>query len=161
MKPVVYTGIDLTAGTILTSPMENGFTINAGAHNRRDLGAKVRIFINDVEKEFRNYLKDYKTDSDAGRRLEDGSVSGVPYSIIYLPLMTQERVMGVITIQSYEKNVYTKYHLNLLQNLATYTTIAFDNADAYRKLNVTLENLKATQEKLVTQEKLASLGLQA
>ncbi|HEX9006711.1 MAG TPA: ATP-binding protein, partial [Bacteroidota bacterium] len=33
-----------------------------------------------------------------------------------------------------------------------------DNAAAYRKLNTTLENLKSTQEQLVAQQKLASLG---
>ncbi len=38
-----------------------------------------------------------------------------------------------------------------MQNLASYTSIALDNADAYR-------TLKSTQDKLVTQEKLASLG---
>jgi signal transduction histidine kinase len=55
-------------------------------------------------------------------------------------------------------NAYTEQHLNILQNLAAYTSIALDNADAYRRLNSILEDLEATQEKLVTQEKLASLG---
>jgi signal transduction histidine kinase len=39
-----------------------------------------------------------------------------------------------------------------------YTAIALDNAAAYRQLDSTLQNLKSTQQKLVTQEKLASLG---
>jgi signal transduction histidine kinase len=42
--------------------------------------------------------------------------------------------------------------------LATYTAIALDNAGAYRQLDNTLQNLKAAQEQLVVQEKLASLG---
>jgi signal transduction histidine kinase len=48
--------------------------------------------------------------------------------------------------------------VNILRNLATYATIALENADAYRRLNGTLDRLKATQEQLVVQEKLASLG---
>jgi signal transduction histidine kinase len=68
-----------------------------------------------------------------------------------LPLISQDKILGVITIQSFRKNAYTIHHLNLLQNLAAYTSIALDNADAYR-------NLKVTQQQLVTQEKLASLG---
>jgi len=77
---------------------------------------------------------------------------------VFINDVAQEKVLGVITIQSYQKNAYTDYHLNLLQNLAAYTSIALDNADAYRRLNGSLENLKAMQQQLVTQEKLASLG---
>ncbi len=113
------------------------------------------IFINDVTTEYQRYLGEYK---DPRRLLEDGTYSTAPQSLIYLPLLAQERVLGVITVQSYEKNAYTEYQLNLLQNLAAYTTIALDNADAYRRLNSTLEHLKHTQQQLVTQEKLASLG---
>jgi signal transduction histidine kinase len=67
-------------------------------------------------------------------------------------------VLGVISIQSFRTDAYSDYHLNILENLAAYTSIALDNADAYRRLDVTLQNLKATQEQLVAQEKLASLG---
>jgi signal transduction histidine kinase len=79
-------------------------------------------------------------------------------SILYLPLLHKDKLQGVITAQSFEKNAYSEYHLNILRNLATYVAIALDNAEAYRQLNSILEDLKATQEKLVTQEKLASLG---
>jgi len=113
------------------------------------------VFINDVPAEYSRYISAYQ---DAGRLLEDGSRSEAPYSLIYLPLIAKDRVLGVITIQSFQKMPTPKYHLNLLQSLAAYTTIALDNADAYRRLNATLEHLKATQQQLITQEKLASLG---
>ncbi|RQW06673.1 GHKL domain-containing protein, partial [candidate division KSB1 bacterium] len=44
------------------------------------------------------------------------------------------------------------------RNLATYSAIALVNADAYRQVNELLIDLKTTQEKLVTQSKLAALG---
>ena len=113
------------------------------------------VFINNVNAEYGRYLQEYQ---EPRRLLEDGTYSIAPQSLIYLPLLAQERVLGVITVQSYETNAYTPYQLNLLQNLAAYTTIALDNADAYRRLNTTLEHLKNTQQQLVTQEKLASLG---
>ena len=65
---------------------------------------------------------------------------------------------GVIIVQSFKKNAYSDYHLNMPHNLATYSAIALENADAYRQLNELLGYLKATQEKLVTQSKLAALG---
>jgi len=114
------------------------------------------VFINDVAEEYRRYISEYK---DAGRLLEDGTRSEAPQSLIYLPLLTHDEVLGVITIQSFQKNAYTDYHLNILQNLAAYTTIALDNANAYRRLNAALENLQATQQQLIAQEKLASLGM--
>lgn len=113
------------------------------------------VFINDVQSEHKKYFKDYK---EITPTLENGTAAKEPLSLIYLPLIAQERVLGVITIQSYEKNAYTEDHFNLLQNLATYTSIALDNSNAYRQLNATLENLKATQQQLIVQEKLASLG---
>ena len=113
------------------------------------------VFINDVETEYSRYIGAYK---HLGGRLEDGTTSESPSSLIYLPLVSQEKILGVIAIQSFRKDAYTEYHLNLLQNLAAYTSIALDNADAYRRLDATLQNLQATQQQLVTQQKLASLG---
>jgi signal transduction histidine kinase/streptogramin lyase len=113
------------------------------------------VFINDVSTEYSQYIEEY---DDKPRLLEDGSYSEVARSMIYLPLMSKDRVMGVITTQSYEKDAYDSHHLNILQNLATYTAIALDNADAYRRLNGTLEDLQAAQDRLVRSEKMASLG---
>jgi len=79
-------------------------------------------------------------------------------SVLYLPLVQQDRVTGVITTQSFERDAYTAYHVNILRNLATYAAIALDNASAYRQLRATLNELKTTQQQLVQQEKLASLG---
>ena len=123
------------------------------------------VFMNDVTKEHSRYINEFKSANVESMVLEDGTLPEEPFSIIYLPLISQDKVLGVITIQSFQKNAYTDYHLNLLQNLAAYTAIALDNAAAYRQvdasvqqLNATLENLQATQQQLVTQQKLASLG---
>jgi len=123
------------------------------------------VFMNDVTKEHSRYINEFKSANVEGMVLEDGTLPEESFSLIYLPLISQDKVLGVITIQSFQKNAYTDFHLNLLQNLAAYTAIALDNAAAYRQvdasvqqLNATLENLKATQQQLVTQQKLASLG---
>ncbi|MBI1764446.1 MAG: GAF domain-containing protein [Acidobacteria bacterium] len=106
------------------------------------------VFINDVATEYSKYLTHYE---EPRRNLEGGGISTAPASMMYLPLMMKDRVLGVITVQSFKPNAYTNYHLDLLENLAAYTSIALDNADAYH-------HLKATQDQLVVQEKLASLG---
>jgi signal transduction histidine kinase/CheY-like chemotaxis protein/ligand-binding sensor domain-containing protein len=90
------------------------------------------VFINDVAAEYGKYLTKY---DDQRQMLEDGTMSQPPQSIIYLPLVSKDKVLGIITIQSPQKNAYTVHHLNVMQNLAAYTSIALDNASAYRKLN--------------------------
>ncbi|RPI01416.1 MAG: GHKL domain-containing protein, partial [Calditrichaeota bacterium] len=81
-----------------------------------------------------------------------------PESILYLPLWSKDKVIGVISAQSLSKNAYTDYHLNILRNLATYCAIALENAAAYRQVNELLTDLKTTQDKLITQSKFAALG---
>lgn len=81
-----------------------------------------------------------------------------PASTIFLPLIHKEDKLGVITVQSFQKNAYSDYQLFMLRNIATYAAIALQNAKSYQKLNSTLETLQATQAQLVHSEKMASLG---
>ncbi len=109
---------------------------------------RQEIVIEDMPRQHSRYIKNYKP-----------PVAGNPVaSLLYLPLVHKDRAIGVITAQSFRTHAYTDYHLNILRNLATYATIALENADAYRQLNDTLDRLKSMQEQLVVQEKLASLG---
>ena len=70
--------------------------------------------------------------------------------MIYLPLVAQERVLGVLSIQSFKKNAYTEQHLSLLENLAAYTTIALDNANAYLVINEREREVSERAAELVT-----------
>ena len=90
------------------------------------------VFINDLPAEYHRYISKYRPTSQL---LEDGTMSQEPQSVIYLPLTASDRVLGIITIQSFEKNAYTEHHLNVMRSLASYTAIALDNANAYRQLN--------------------------
>ncbi len=90
------------------------------------------VFINDLRAEHQKYVSRYDEQS---RKLEDGTMSKTPQSIIYLPLVAKDRVLGVFTIQSFEKQAYTEHHLSMMRSLASYTAIALDNAAAYRQLN--------------------------
>jgi signal transduction histidine kinase/DNA-binding response OmpR family regulator len=104
------------------------------------------ILINDVKKESSKYVANYQ---HTGHTLDDGSMAQPPASMIYLPLIAQERVLGVLTVQSFKKNAYTERNLSLLENLAAYTTIALDNANAYLVIN---------QRELEVRERAAELA---
>lgn len=79
------------------------------------------IIINDFEKEYHLYVNK-KTVPTFGKTV---------LSIIYLPLVLKDKVLGVITVQSFNANAYSTYHINILRNLASYTAIALDNAQLY------------------------------
>jgi signal transduction histidine kinase/ligand-binding sensor domain-containing protein len=110
----------------------------------------VWCFDNQEEMFTNNFLSEseYTKYIDELQKAEEGEDSE---SIIYLPLTYKEKRIGVLTAQNVEKNAYTDYHLNILRNLATYIAIAFDNAEAYK-------SLKATQQQLIAQQELATLG---
>jgi len=81
-----------------------------------------------------------------------------PVSLIYLPLVIKEKILGVITVQSFQLNAYSDYHIFMLRAIAIYTAIALENAESFNTLNQTVVRLKATQAQLIQSEKMASLG---
>jgi signal transduction histidine kinase/DNA-binding response OmpR family regulator len=105
------------------------------------------ILINDVETESSKYIPDYRHSDGT---LDDGSIAQPPISMIYLPLIAQERVLGVLTVQSFKKDAYTEQNLSLLENLAAYTTIALDNANAYLVINQREHEVRERAAELVT-----------
>ncbi|UVW26866.1 two-component regulator propeller domain-containing protein [Massilia sp. H6] len=74
-----------------------------------------------------------------------------PRSLLMVPVMVGERVLGALTVQSTAAQAYGQVHLDMLETLAAYVGVAIDNAEAYHRL-------KETQAQLAAQEKLASLG---
>ena len=111
-------------------------------NNRRE------VVVNDYSKDYSKYVGNI-TAPIAGE---------TPESVLYLPLWSKEKVIGVISAQSFSKNAFTDYHLNMLRNLATYSAIALENADAYHHLAILLEELRTAQDRLIIQSKLAALG---
>jgi diguanylate cyclase (GGDEF)-like protein len=56
-------------------------------------------------------------------------------SVIYLPLRIEQRVIGCLSVQSPRQHAYNTAHLEFVRALASYTAIALDNADNYRRLD--------------------------
>jgi transcriptional regulator with GAF, ATPase, and Fis domain len=106
---------------------------------------KGEVFINDYRKEYKKYVPEMKP-SEAG---DD------PQSIIYLPIFVKETVIGVLTIQSFEKNAYTENHLNILKNLAVYIGIAIENSKSYTKIERQKEEIEKTSQKVTSSIKYA------
>lgn len=87
---------------------------------------QTEIFINDLDKEYNKYIKEIVP-------IEN---SKIPKSVIYLPLKVRDKIIGVITVQSFKKEAFKEYHLSLLQNIAVYASIAIENAQVFQKIEL-------------------------
>ncbi|MBC7865506.1 MAG: GAF domain-containing protein [Bacteroidia bacterium] len=96
---------------------------------------KKEVFINDIETEYIHYIPNL----DAYN--EKGSGAFVMGSLMYLPLIIEDRVIGGISVQSPKKNAYTVTQLDMLRTLASYTAAALNNAEAYEFLNLSNDKL--------------------
>jgi serine phosphatase RsbU (regulator of sigma subunit) len=104
---------------------------------------KSEILINDLEKEYSIYLSDVpKLQGKEDMRTE---------SLIYIPLLIRERVIGLFSVQSKKKNAFTKSDIEILRSLSTVIAVALNNADAYAQLNSVKENL--IEQKIIIEEK--------
>ncbi|TAD99313.1 MAG: hypothetical protein EAZ97_09025 [Bacteroidetes bacterium] len=87
------------------------------AKNQKD------IYINDLDNEWKNYLT-----------VKDYDLTGKPKSLIYLPLMIENRCIGVVTVQSSQKNAFDDLHIQMLKTLESYIAIALFNANVYEEM---------------------------
>ncbi|WP_083901280.1 ATP-binding protein [Azospirillum sp. B4] len=77
---------------------------------------------------------------------------------VWRPLMVSGQVLGLITVQSRDIDAYGPQVLEAFRSACAYAAIAIANARSYHELGATLAELRAAQDKLVKQEKMASLG---
>lgn len=87
------------------------------------------IVINDISKEFDKYID--QTTHDNLVKLGNNSELN---SLIYCPLIMNTEVIGIITIQSEEKDAFTEYHVEMVKSLSSYAAIAINNAIKSREL---------------------------
>lgn len=84
---------------------------------------RKEIFLNDNKKEYRKYVNEIQV------------LQGeMPNSLIFYPMIVENKMIGVITIQSFKLNAYDDYHLDILKTLASYIGTAIDNATLYDTL---------------------------
>ena len=67
--------------------------------------------------------------------VKQGVLAGeMPESVIYMPIMFDESLIGLISVQSFQRNVYSEYDIDLIRNLSVYAAIALNNAKSYQSV---------------------------
>ncbi|MFP4528705.1 MAG: ATP-binding protein [Candidatus Kapaibacterium sp.] len=159
------------AGTIeYRLVMENGqrrppLTVGISGEPRLDALAVVNhqeIFINEFDKDIEYLVRDYEWAArpESIRAMSEHSNSG-----IYIPITAENKVIGILSIESQDSRVYKQHHLDMVRNLASYIAIALLNAKSFEEIRSSHdeirrahESLQKTQDQLIQAEKLASLG---
>ncbi len=104
---------------------------------------RKEIVLNDSKHEYEAYITKHRPFSAADS-----------LSIVYTPLLYEDRIEGVVTVQSYRKAAYSDDHVDLLRMLAPYLAIAVDNSrkmETIRRLNDQLQSDKQELEQAYRQ----------
>lgn len=100
---------------------------------------KKDIVIGNSDKEYKSYINREPIE------FNDAQGKGKSYmnSLIYTPMIINEKVVGLMTVQSKEENAYDQKDLHTLKILANYTAIAIENALSFKKVEdlATYDNL--------------------
>ncbi|NGZ87823.1 two-component regulator propeller domain-containing protein [Duganella aceris] len=106
------------------------------------------ILINDFESEYRHYhLDDGVPDQAAPYIREDSATSGIVHSMMYAPLVVGDKVVGLLCVQSKERDCYQQVHMDMLQTLASHAAAGLENARANRALRDNEERLRLAKRK--------------
>ena len=100
------------------------------------------FIINDWQNEFHKYVKQ-SYEAIKGEN---------PESMIYMPLISKGKTIGVITVQSFEKHIYNDYHVDILRSLSVYVGSAIENANLYKGLEERVN--ERTKEVLIQKEEI-------
>lgn len=86
---------------------------------------KKPIVINDIRIEYKKYVNKISF---------EGRGVNTPISNIYLPLMIQDEILGVMSVQSLKEKAYDTDDVNRLKVIANYIAISLKNAIQYQKI---------------------------
>lgn len=133
--------------------MEKGIKLNSFSFSLNDDKIATRCFLNRQEIIINNWEKEYNKYIQKDYTAQAGEM---PESMIYLPLITKNKCIGVITVQSFQKNAYNEYHLNIIRNLSLYIASALENASLYEKMEELVAERTAEIEKAYLNTRLLS-----
>lgn len=113
-------------------------------HNKKD------VIIQDSEIELHNYI-----------RTSGPLIGNVTRSIVYLPICIDDKVIGVLTVQSFNKYAYDSYSISLIRNLLVFISVALKKALIYQDMEELIEQrtseLKRQKDKIEESSKTARL----
>lgn len=69
-------------------------------------------------------------------------------SLIYCPLIVNNRIIGVMTVQSTKETAFSEFHVEMIKALSSYAAIAVNNALKSMELKQEIQNREKAQQEL-------------
>ncbi|NPA68329.1 MAG: SpoIIE family protein phosphatase [Chlorobi bacterium] len=92
---------------------------------------KDEIFINDLDNEYSKYFPEYPD-------LRHFKAQ----SFIYCPLFNDTETIGTVAIHHKNKNAFSQDKLSIMRNMATYISLAIQNAKSYLQIKEQMEHIR-------------------
>jgi len=96
------------------------------------------VLINDIQSEYHAYVKWVNFLGNNNASLDDPK-GKIAQSVMYAPLFIKENVVGVFTIQSFEKDAYSTEEFEIFKIISSYVAIALQNINqskAFKELSI-------------------------
>jgi diguanylate cyclase (GGDEF)-like protein len=103
----------------------------------KSLKRKIPIFVPDTENVPEGLIE--------GEPIRYGPATG---SLMFLPLVIDDRSIGLITVQSMARNALNSRHLVLVETLAPYVAIAVENSLIHDRLDAMNRSIRGEKEEL-------------
>jgi signal transduction histidine kinase len=128
-----------------------------------------RITYGEIDPATENHVNKLEKDAIQQKRavtlknylLDQGDMSPIDISMYSTPIVSKNRVIGVITIggtKSQQNFVLERSEQYLVNTIVNYITNGFENTLLNSKLRDVIEELNSAQKRLIEQEKFRSLG---
>ncbi|MBH0175115.1 GGDEF domain-containing protein [Fictibacillus sp. 23RED33] len=78
------------------------------------------------------------------RKISNVFFQGKAQSVLSVPMIRNQKIVGIITFASKEKHAFQKHHLIILEILANYLAVAIDNARNYESTKLKSEQCPLT-----------------
>jgi GAF domain-containing protein len=104
---------------------------------------KQPVKMGDLPNEYHQYVEDPTIEY---QRPFERYGDSLPLSVMYIPLVIQQQVIGVLATHSFKKDAYSDYHLNVLSGLSSYVAVALDNAHKHEEVVLQKAEIKEQQE---------------
>ena len=64
---------------------------------------------------------------------QTAAAGGMMQSIVYIPLMVEQNIVGCITVQREQVGSFNEFQLNMMQSIASYTAMLCSGSLAHKK----------------------------
>ncbi|MCP4550851.1 MAG: GHKL domain-containing protein [Bacteroidetes bacterium] len=163
-KTRIIKGVD-KAMALVYDEQSNSYKFKASFGWELSAIEEIELSLDDAEKKYLGQMEEIYEDIFFTNNIEENQRHEVLYALdkpkcmLVIVVKIENKTEGFLIMENIQKtNAFTEEDFSFVKNLKEHIISAFIKTKILEDLQKTLENLKETQEELIRQEKLASVG---